>query len=510
MTATLIPGKFAIDILQKIEHKDYEAIQKDHIEDHRRLFDRVDLQLTGMVADTIPTDRRLESVRAGGEDMHLTELYYQYGRYLLMGSSREPGILPANLQGVWNKDINAPWNSDFHTNINLQMNYWPAEACNLSETVLPLAHFFDKIRKPGHVTAESMYGADGWTMHHLTDPFGRTGVMDGIQWGMFPMGGPWMCFPIWRHFEYTQDTSYLKNEAWPILKGSAEFVLGFLTKSPEGYLVTAPSYSPENAFYLPGTKQAMQLTYAPTIDVEIINELFNYCKKAAAIVGGEQDFEQIIDAAQKRLPPIRIGANGTIMEWIKDYEEVEPGHRHMSHLLALHPGSQITPQTPELFAAAKKTIERRLQNGGGHTGWSRAWIINFYARLLDGEKAHEHLQALLSKSTLSNLFDTHPPFQIDGNFGGTSGITEMLLQSQNDQLRILPALPAAWPDGYVTGLKARGNFEVDIFWKDHMLEKLQIKSGSGLPCKVIYGDRTITFDTKSGNIYSFDAALKAL
>jgi len=359
----------------------YDKLKSAHIQDHQQLFNRVDLRLCDENVDTISTDLRLQQVQAGAEDRHLEELYYQYGRYLLMGSSRAPGLLPANLQGIWNKDITAPWNSDYHPNINMQMNYWIADMCNLSETFTPLSGFLQNLTVPGSVTASSMYGTRGWTFHHSIDAFGRTALADGIQWGTFPMAGPWMTLHLWDHFLFTGDSIYLKNLAWPVMKGSALFVMDFLVEDPDGYLVTSPSYSPENAYLPPGSNRGMQLTYGATMDIQIARELLQDCMEAAQLMDESRSFIDSLRSTIDRLPPTRIGANGTIMEWIKDYEEAEPGHRHISHLFALYPGTQITPETPELYRAASKTIERRLEHGGGHTGWSRAWIINFYARL---------------------------------------------------------------------------------------------------------------------------------
>lgn len=472
-------------------------LRQRHLEDYQAIFSRVGFQLGPDSLNKLQTDTRLAAVKKGRRDNGLIPLYFQYGRYLLMSSSRKPGHLPANLQGIWNKEFNAPWNADFHTNINLQMNYWPAEVANLSETSEILAQFMKQIAVPGAVTAREMYGTKGWTLHHLTDPFGRTGVADGV-WGITPMNGPWMCFPLYEHFLFTRDTGYLRTVAYPLLKGSAEFVLGFLSRSPEGYLVTNPSHSPENVFYDQVAKKQSSLTYSATIDVEITQALFDYCREASGILQTDADFIAQIEAARRQLPPIQVNSKGCIQEWVRDFEEPEPGHRHMSHLLGLYPLTLFTSETPALYAAARNSLERRLSNGGGHTGWSRAWIVNFYARLQDGNKADEHLQALLAKSTESNLFDMHPPFQIDGNFGGTAGIAEMLLQSHQDIIELLPALPAAWPEGEVNGLCARGGFELSIRWKKGRLVEAGITSKAGGEVKVRYHNQMHTIKLAPG------------
>ena len=502
------PVNVCEEILAENNGKTYNKLKATHTKDHQEIFNRMSIQLGDINMDTIPTDVRLQNVIDGKTDDNLMALYFQYGRYLLMGSSREPGQLPANLQGIWNPYFDAPWNSDYHTNINVQMNYWPAEVCNLSETSLPYIQFFSAVNEPGSVTAKEMYGANGWTMHHATNIFGRTAVQDAIRHGMFPMGAGWVCFPVWRHFEYSMDTTYLKVTGWPVIKGAVQFILDFLIESPQGYLVTAPSYSPENTFYLPGSNEEMRLTYGPTMDIMIIRELFDYALQSMEILKIEDPIRTTIIQKRDSLPPVQIGANGTIQEWIKDYNEVEPGHRHISHLLGLHPGTQITEDDESLFEAARKTIEYRLSHGGGHTGWSRAWIINFYARLLDGDEAYNHLHLLLQKSTLTNLFDTHPPFQIDGNFGGTAGIAEMLVQSHRDFIHLLPALPTAWENGHIKGLKARGDFTVDIEWENGVLYDVAITAGHSGPCKLKYKNNIITLHCEKNKTYKLTKDFK--
>lgn len=461
-------------IFDRIPSVRYSTLYKRHFKEYSGLFNRVHFSLHADDRQERPTDERLEAIKKGKDDPNLVSLYFQYGRYLLMSCSRYPGVLPANLQGIWNESYNAPWNSDFHTNVNLQMNYWPAEICNLSETVNPLIQFLGQIKRPGTETAREMYGARGWTLHHLTNIFGRTGVMDGVQWGLFPMAGPWMTFPLYEHYLFTKDRKFLQQQGYPLMKGAAQFILDYLVKDKNGYWVTVPSNSPENS-YIHSSGKPFKMTYAATMDIQIITELFQNCIEATEILDTDRRFADTLKSVLQHLPPIQISSKtGGIQEWIEDFDEVEPGHRHISHLLGLYPGSQITVETPEQFEAAKKTLARRLSKGGGHTGWSRAWIINFYARLREGEEAHKHILSLLAHSTQKNLFDTHPPFQIDGNFGATAGIAEMLLQSDKHSITLLPALPHAWQNGTISGLKARGNIEAEITWDNGQLSRAVI------------------------------------
>jgi alpha-L-fucosidase 2 len=489
-------------IIDKAAPVAYEQLRKQHIADHQRIFNRMSLRLSDEDRSDIPTNLRLDSVKLGKNDPGLTALYFQYGRYLLISSSRKPGRLPANLQGVWNESFNAPWESDYHTNINIQMNYWPAEVCNLSETTAPFFDFIDNYRVPGRVTARSMYNANGWMMHHATDIFGKTGINAGIHWGTSPLSAAWLCTHLWEHYAYTQDKQFLQTKAYPIMKEAAAFVLDFLRPDKNGNLVTVPSMSPENSYLEPATKKRAQLTYAPTIDIQTLQDFLGECIQADEIVKDDAAFIDKLKQTLAKLPPVKISPRtGGIQEWIEDYEEAEPGHRHISHLYGLYPGSSITQNTPAFFEAAKKTLERRLANGGGHTGWSRAWIINFYARLKDGETAWKHTQALLEKSTLPNLFDTHPPFQIDGNFGGTAGIAEMLLQSHEGYIELLPALPKAWANGAVKGICARGGFVVDMAWNNGKLTAVSVMSKSGNACRIKINGVEKKFATVAGKTY---------
>lgn len=501
------------DILSKAIQTPYEDIRNDHIKAHSEIYNRVSFKISDIEKDTIPTNERIANLKKNGNDTYLTQVFFQYGRYLLMGSSGGRAKLPANLQGIWNNEMWAAWEADYHMNINLQMNYWPADVCNLSETVDPLTDFMVRLTKRGEETAQKFIGSDGWLVHTVSNPFGRTtpsgSTADSqINNGYcFPLAGAWMSLTLWRHYEFNQDPEYLRETVYPVMKGATQFILDFLVENENGELVTVPSYSPENTYIDPVSGKKLRNTTAATIDIQIIREVFNACLAAENILG-EKGLTDQIQSARQKLPKTKIGADGTIQEWYEDYEEVEPEHRHISHLFGLHPANQISAVTPDLFVAAQKTIEKRLSYGGGQTGWSRAWVINFYARLLNGDECGTHVSALIRDQVSPNLFDLHPPhiFQIDGNLGGTAGIAEMLIQSHEENtIRLLPALPSDWATGHVTGLKARGNFEVDMYWKDGRLTKANIKAKNGGRTKLIYENEIVELDLEESESFTFQS-----
>lgn len=493
--------------LEKIQLKSWGEILLSHEKEYASWYDRMSLSLGTDETDDIATDQRIESVKNGKTDLHLEKLLFDYGRYLLISSSR-PGTNPANLQGLWNNHIAAPWNADYHVNINLQMNYWPADVTNLGKLNQPLFDFIDGLIENGKNAARENFDMAGSMVPHTTDlwqvAFLRAAT---AYWGSWIGAGGWIGRHYWDHYLFTQDKKFLEERAYPALATISAFYSDWLVEYPkDGTLVSSPSTSPENQF-INAKGEKVAATMGAAMDQQIIADVFSNYLKAAEILGKESPLLEKVKGQLANLRPgVQIAEDGRILEWDQPYEEIEPGHRHMSHLYAFHPGNAITQtETPEAFAAVRKTLEYRLANGGAGTGWSRAWLINFSARLLDGEMAHEHIQKLLSKSLYPNLFDAHPPFQIDGNFGYTAGVAEMLVQSHETGLiRLLPALPKAWANGSVKGLKARGNYTIDMTWEAGELKKCRIHAAQTGRILVLYDGSEMDLDLERGQSFEVE------
>jgi alpha-L-fucosidase 2 len=494
-------------LLKMAARKDAAALRSAHVSDHQGLFARMKLDLGPDARRDIPTDQRITEASKVA-DPALAALYFQFGRYLLIASSR-PGGQPANLQGLWNDRMTPPWGSKWTTNINLQMNYWLADCGALWETQAPLWDLVGDLQKTGADTARTHYGASGWVVHHNTDLWRATTPVDGA-WGHWPTGGAWLALQMWEHYRYSLDRGFLAAKAYPAMRGAVRFALDTLVKVPKGLpqagrLVTIPSISPENTYLMDGKRG--QLTYAPAMDTQILSALFAAFDQSSSILGRDAQLRHAALTAMRRLPPQQIGARGQLQKWVADYGEAEPEHRHVSHLWALYPGNDISPaRTPALAAAARRTMELR---GDGGTGWAKAWKIAFWARLLDGDHAHAMLVSQIADSTLPNMFDNHPPFQIDGNFGGAAAMAEMLAQSDEREIILLPALPRAWPQGRVTGLRVRGGVALDITWDAGVLTGVTLTAQGARNVSLRLGQKTVRLRLTAGRPLVLDAGLQA-
>jgi len=487
--------------LRNAQQKSWNQLLENHIDDYQKYYKRVDLNIRNGEIDRIPTDKRLKAFKKKKiDDPILTELMFQYGRYLLISSSR-PGSLPANLQGLWANKIQTPWNSDYHTDVNVQMNYWLAETTNLSEMHLPLFDLMESFIEPAEKTAQIHYHNNGWVIHPITNVWGYTSPGESASWGMHTGGSAWISTHIGEHYAFTKDTAFL-NRMYPVLKGATVFYMDWLVVNPKtGKLVSGPAVSPENNFKAPDGSTC-QISMGPSHDQEVIWQLFTDFIDASEALSINNEFVDEVIKAKANLAVPQIGSDGRLMEWAEEFKELEPGHRHISHLFALHPGSQISlRETPDLAQAAKKSLDFRIKNGGGHTGWSAAWLISQYARLADAEQAKHSLDVMLAKSTSPNLFGQHPPFQMDANFGTTAGIAEMLLQNHSTEIILLPALPKEWRKGSVSGLRARGGFTVDMSWDNGSLTSAKIVSEFGGECQIRYQDKVLLINTEAGQSY---------
>ncbi len=493
------PLQVTADRMQQAAARSYDALRERHKADYTSLFGRVKLKLNPNAPMTLqfpavtdlPTDQRLARYRQGRTDYGLEEIYYQFGRYLLIASSR-PGNLPANLQGMWSPVVDGPWHVDYHNNINLQMNYWPACSTNLSECAWPLIDFIRTLVKPGEKTAQAYFGARGWTASVSANIFGFTSPLtdEEMSWNFSPMAGPWLATHVWEYYDFTRDRKFLEEIGYDLIKSSADFAVDYLWCKPDGTYTAAPSTSPEHG----------PIDQGATFVHAVIREILLDAIDAARVLGKDARARKQWQSVLDRLAPYQIGRYGQLMEWSADLDDPADDHRHVNHLFGLHPGHTLSPVlTPELAEAAKVVLEHR---GDGATGWSMGWKLNQWARLQDGNRAYTLFGNLLKNGTLDNLWDTHPPFQIDGNFGGTAGVTEMLLQSQAGFIQLLPALPDAWTEGSVKGLCARGHFEVDLTWQDGQPVEAVIRSLSGETCVVRYGNQTLSFPTVKGESYT--------